>query len=148
MVELLTWLKENDIHIAAIQETKLTNKSKEPNTGEYTLVRNDRSKNKGGGLAFLIHKTINFQRLPINLQDEHIEIQAISVDNLNIINIYIPPNSSCSQNYSASLLPILQYKDSLILGDINAHDPLWYSQLNDERGNNIAEEISNSNLAF
>ena len=34
-------------------------------------------------------------------------------------------------------------KDALILGDVNAHNTLWYQQLNDDRGRDQADEIGN-----
>ena len=48
--EILSWMEENKVKIAALQETKLTEKSKMPNTGDYTLVRKDREINSGGGV--------------------------------------------------------------------------------------------------
>ena len=56
--ELLHYLEEHNVLVAAIQETKYTSKSKVKATPNYTLVRKDRGKDKdgqGGGLAFLIH---------------------------------------------------------------------------------------------
>ena len=47
ITELLTFLHRNNVNIAAIQETKLTNKSEAPG---WAAVRFDRHKNKGGGL--------------------------------------------------------------------------------------------------
>lgn len=46
---LIAFLKENNIKIAAIQETKLTEKSKLGQAGDFTLIRKDRGHNKGGG---------------------------------------------------------------------------------------------------
>ena len=48
--ELLTFLHSNNVNIAAIQETKLTNKTKPLKTPGWAAVRLDRHKNKGGGL--------------------------------------------------------------------------------------------------
>jgi len=59
--------------------------------------------------------------------------------------MYIPPTSSCDQGYMPSLQNYLPPTDALVLGDINAHDVLWYSSLQDARGSNIADEISESN---
>ena len=56
--ELVNWMKENDVKIAALQETKLSDKSKISDFSDYTLVRKDRKKDTGGGLAFLVNKTI------------------------------------------------------------------------------------------
>ena len=138
--ELSNWLNNEDIKIAAIQETKFNTKSKIPTIPNYTLIFENRA-NNGGGVAFLIHKSLNFQRLP-EIKDPHIEHIGIKVDNLTIINLYIPPTTSCSTpNYSASLARYLQNEDTLIVGDFNAHDPLWHSTLTDPRGNDFADEI-------
>ena len=145
--QLLTWMNDNDIKLAALQETKLGKKSKLSTSSQYTLVRKDRQKDKGGGLAFLVHKTIMFQTLPDPPADPHLEYQAIQVNKLKIINMYIPPSSSCSPGYSPSLTPYLNDDDLLILGDMNAHDPLWFSPISDTRGSTFSDEIGSSNLA-
>ena len=58
--ELLTFLHNNNVNIAAIQETKLANKSKPLKTPRWAAVLLDRHKNKGGGLLMLIKDTIPF----------------------------------------------------------------------------------------
>ena len=77
--ELLTILHSN---IAAIQETKLTNKTKPPKTPGWAAVRLDRHKNKGGGLLMLVKDTIPFvdntAALPQSA-DPHLEQQGISI---------------------------------------------------------------------
>ena len=137
-------METKEVKIAALQETKLTHKSKDPNSQNYTLVRKDRLKDKGGGLAFLVHKSIQFEVIPDAPPDPHLETQGIRVGDTSIINIYLPPNSSCSSDYHFTLLHFLNMKDTIILGDFNAHDSLWHSQLSDERGRNLAEEIGNA----
>ena len=146
LTELLTWMTKEDIKIAAIQETKLNKNSKLSDTPGYTLVRNDRDKDKGGGLAFLIHQNIMFQNLPNPPADDHLEYLAIKVDNLTLINIYIPPSSSCSAGYMPTLAPYLNGNETLLLGDINAHDSLWHSTMLDTRGSNLADEIGIANM--
>ena len=74
------------------------------------------------------------------------EILGIKINNLDILNVYIPPNSSCDANYKASIAPLLRSTDTLILGDLNAHDALWHSSLSDDRGRDIADEIGNSDF--
>ena len=44
------------------------------------------------------------------------------------------------------MTPYLQNDNSLVLGDVNAHDALWHSNIYDERGSDMADEIINSNL--
>ena len=112
-------MEQNDVHIAAIQETKLLPKSKLKPTPNYTPVRKDRGHNKGGGLLFLVHHSIPFKQLktPASLaKDPHleeltIEIASSNKDPLTIRNLYIPPASSCSQpDYQA---PIQHLSDGL-----------------------------------
>ena len=149
--ELLNYMDTNNIKIAAIQETKLTNKSKQPKTKNYTFLRKDRGKDKGGGLAFLVHESIDFNQEPTPPSldtDPHLESLTITIpgteSNLQIRNIYIPPNSSCQQQYTAPLDKIFDNlnETSLIIGDINAHHSLWYSKGNqDFRGRHLADLI-------
>ena len=78
------------------------------------------------------------------------EVQGIKVTlgetNVNIINAYIPPSSSCDSNYTASISNLLKLEDSIIVGDFNAHHSLWHSKLQaDTRGNIIANKIDDSN---
>ena len=158
LTELLDLLNDKNIHICAIQESKLTSKSKAMKTPHYTMVRKDRGKNKGGGLVFLVHELIPFQLIPTpaNLQnDQHTEELSISLpgntNNFNIKNIYIPPVSSCTAGYTPPLENILSTSDdsTIIVGDFNGHNNLWYSESNnDPRGEAIAEELSNTNLGI
>ena len=54
ITEIINYMEENKIKIAALQETKLMPNQKDPNTANFTLVREDRDRSKGGGLAFLV----------------------------------------------------------------------------------------------
>ena len=56
--------KKKEIKIAAFQETKLSEKVQLNDLGDFILIRKDRLKDTGGGVAFLIHKNISFQILP------------------------------------------------------------------------------------
>ena len=145
VIEIVNWMKEKDIKIAAFQETKLNEDTQIKDIGNYTLIRKDRTKDAGGGVAFLIHNSVKFQQLP-DIQDPHIEFQAIQISNLTIANIYIPPTGSCTQGYVPSIDKYFSNSDALILGDFNAHDALWHSSLQDARGSLLAEEIGNSNF--
>ena len=146
--------------IAAIQETKCTSKSKLPPIPNYSYIRRDRGKDKGGGLMFIIHDSIPFKEVTqpnIISTDQHLEELTIAVKNdskqpdLYIRNFYIPPASSCSQGYSPNLdlLSLNLPKPALILGDINAHHTQIYSQDNDDaRGNNIIDWLTNNNYGI
>lgn len=81
--------------------------------------------------------------------DSHIEQQGIRITSngnyIDIINVYIPPQSSCAAGYVASLQNPMNSDDAIILGDINAHSPLWHSKLpRDSRGSQLSEEVEAS----
>ncbi len=151
--ELLDYMEKKKILIGALQETKLTGKSKLKKTPNYTLIRKDRGTNKGGGLAFLIHKDVNFNLVPTppsHERDQHLESLTISLpskdnNNLFIRNIYIPPQSSCQQNYNPPFNNLFDNlgPSSLILGDFNAHHELWHTEATaDIRGRLLVDSIS------
>ena len=152
ITDLLTFLYSDNVNIAAIQEVKLTNKTKPRKTPGWAAVRFDRHKNKGGGLQMLIKDTIHFvdntAALPQSA-DHHLEQQGISIAMSNrqqqhIHNIYIPPRSSCSAGHNASFAHLLcNNVMSLAVGDVNAHHPIWDTKTSeDERGEQLAEEIN------
>ena len=114
VTELAAYLHSKDVKIAALQKTKLGPKSKSPNFGsQYTLIRQDRSGGRqGGGLAFLIHGSVLFTRVePANANDGTMEAMAIKVkfnnSDVKLVNFHIPPKSSCPDNYTASIQPLL-----------------------------------------
>ena len=151
ITELLTFLHSNNVNIAAIQETKLTNKTKLLKSPGWAAVRLDRHKYKGGGLLMPIKDTIPFvdntAALPQS-PDPHLEQQGILIampnrQQLRIHNIYIPPRSSCSAGHNASIAHLLCNNEmSLIVGDINVHHSRWDTNTNeDKRGEQLADEI-------
>ena len=55
--ELSIFLEAHNVKVAAIQESKLTAKSRSQNIQNYTLVRHDRRQGPGGGLLFYLFIT-------------------------------------------------------------------------------------------
>ncbi len=152
--QILNFMRSEKIAVAVLQETKLTPKSKALKTPGFTFVRCDRPQDKGGGLAFLVDENIPFEEIrpPASFaNDAHLESQSISIklnnSGLLLLNVYIPPQSSCARGYKASIAAGLPTGDALVLGDFNAHDELWGSAgTANSRGADIAEEIGSSNF--
>ncbi|ESN96731.1 hypothetical protein HELRODRAFT_189348 [Helobdella robusta] len=101
--ELQQHLETHKIHIAALQETKLTFRSKEPEFDGYSLYRKDRGLRQSESQAIFIN---------INNKD------------LTIINTYIPPQSVCPSHFTASISDLLSNPNTILMGDLNAHDSL------------------------
>lgn len=59
--EILKFMNDNEIKLAAIQETKLNEKSQFPSIKSgYTILRKDRV-DAGGGLAFIIENSVLYK---------------------------------------------------------------------------------------
>ena len=150
-MELRALLHEQHIHVATIQESKLTTTSTTPSFPGYTTLRHDRPTRGGGGLLTLIHKDIPFTnttaethvRMPhdptLELQSTHIQIHK---HHYNIDNIYIPPTDYTPRGYTPSLNYLNTITNSFILGDFNAHDPVWLTTQNtDTRATTLQEQL-------
>ena len=158
ITELMTFLHSNNVNIAAIQETKLTNKSKPRKTPGWAAVRLQRHKNKGGGLLMLIKETIPFvdntaallQSADPNLEQQGISIAMPNRQKLQTHNIHIPPRNSCIAGHNASIAHLLSNNEiSLIVEDINAHHSRWDTNtFEDERGEKLPDEIDASDYTI
>ncbi|ESO12174.1 hypothetical protein HELRODRAFT_158637 [Helobdella robusta] len=86
------------------QESKLTKGSKNPVFKEYAIYRKNRRIGRGGGLILLIHNSITYsiESLPDvpTIESQAITFNASDTD-INIINIYIPPQSTCPTGFTA-----------------------------------------------
>ena len=117
----------------------------------------DRNRGGGGGLALLIRQSVKYTPVdtaPFN--DGKTEVQAI-IATLNgvkthVFNVYVPPSSSLPTGYSPARvidnLLNLSGDASLICGDFNAHDAMWFSSLSDSRGADLAEVFEESNFCI
>ena len=130
---IIHFMESNQINIAALQETNLNDNSNLKTPPGYTTetVNRGPSRGKGGGLGFIIKDGIRFRKIQpaIPAQDKHLEAQSIEVftgnDNITITNLYIPPHSSCVTGYTPSICQLLN-KNTIVVGDFNAHHPLWH----------------------
>ena len=108
ITEITDFMDRKDIKIAAIQETKLTSRNKLTDSSNYTLIRLDRDRNAGGGKAFILHNSIKYNPLATVINDDHLEVQGISV-------------KTCKTGYIASIQPLLSVENRVIVGNFNAH---------------------------
>ena len=156
-------MKDHKILICALQETKLKHSSKPLQFKNYTFIRKDRpAQDGGGGVAFLIHNSVSYTEVNTRqffLQDntiEHIGIKVkIDEHDLTLLNLYIPPCTSCPADHEVDLQPLLSadyHTDVIVMGDVNGHHESWFSISNDNRatnrGNKISEAIDSSPLTL
>ena len=56
--EIVSFMSRKNIKVAAIQETKLSTTCRLQSCDGYNVLRKDRSRGGGGGLAFLLHHSV------------------------------------------------------------------------------------------
>ena len=88
--ELSIFLEAHNVKVAAIQESKLTAKSRSPSIQNYTLVRHDRRQGPRGGLLFFYSYSVSFTRKSLSTtskNDPHLEKLTISIvmDNTELL---------------------------------------------------------------
>ena len=154
--ELKMVLKEENIDIFLIQETKLVKSNKLPTIPGYTVKRQDRTQlvgkemNRGGGLIFGFKKNIPFKRAYIEIRRDpdkftewmSFDIPLSSKKKLRLTNIYVPPKNSKEVNedhFSPDEWPSKEY--DMILGDVNAHSLLWDNNTSNGTSDTRAEKI-------
>ena len=78
--------------------------------------------------------------------DDYMELQTTRIrvhkQDINITNTYIPPTGSCPRGYTPDISYLTTLPHTLLLGDYNAHHPVWLdTQGADPRGRLLQEQL-------
>ena len=141
--EFHTFLRENNIDVACLQETHLCEKRKFFIRG-YDTFRRDRPNGQRGGVITLVkHGTA----ATLTSQTETGQLEFITVriitqgQELLITNCYSPPTTKLDLH---QLKP--QTESHLIVGDFNGHSPAWGYETSDPRGDEIQDWMTDNKL--
>lgn len=130
---VLTWLKQNDAHVLALQETKTTDETFpiEPfiDAGFELLISGQKSYN---GVAFISKaEGLDVHTAIPNFNDPQKRMLAATFDGVRVINVYVPNGSEVnSEKYDYKLAwlsaftryikeELKRYPKMVILGDFN-----------------------------
>ena len=158
--ELESFMEENGVDVAAIQETKLRAEDSTPVFRGYDCVRRDRRRGgatkwtRGGGLALFFKKGLRYQMLPVGEIEEDtvgsMEVQGAEIIRgdgsvVSVYNVYIP---KCVDEVARRQLYKLRSAPSaIVLGDVNAHADLWDNLIaRDSRGDIITDWLENNSM--
>lgn len=149
--EFEIFIKQNTPHIVLLSETKL-NKVHKLNINGYTTLRNDRTKNKGGGTAILYTENLKCEQIqtPKNITSFECCICKLSLHNgknIIIASIYKPPTEIVNKN--PKLIKIIPHELNnifsldknayyLIGGDFNSKHTDWNNNTNCTNGKIIS----------
>jgi hypothetical protein len=146
------YMVNNNIDVGLIQETKLQPGHELPKLDGFSVLRRDRERDKGGGLAIIVSNNIRYEMLDAPqgpTPDDTTELQIIGIPthagNIQLVNMYIPPSSCCEPGYKPTIAHVLNLPSAIIAGDLNAHSTGWLSTgSNDTRGTSIETEVGQS----
>ena len=98
----------------------------------YNIVRKDRSNQEKGGVVTLIKCSMNYKVLPTPDEYECIAVEVIINNTVyTIVNVYISPSQDINP---ASFSELFRFKNAIVTGDMNSHNPLWKSPSLNRRG--------------
>lgn len=128
--------------IVCVQETNFKHQSHVPikHYNSHFLNRIDPAR-ASGGVAIYLNECITFQPVDLNTTLEACAIATHINDKITICNLYLPPSSNVTYHELSHLLSQLP-APFIILGDFNAHNPIWGSSYISPRGT-IIENITN-----
>ena len=130
-----------------LNETRLQGQDPPTLQGYTPATRNDRLHLTGGGVAIYVRDDIRYVEIPCVRGSDMCAIE-IKVNNAKVAIIcayWSPINSNTTFNLNNINAITSKYKQYLILGDFNAHHPLWGSNSINSRGRLLEAEINKNN---
>ena len=145
--ELLNLLQSDRIPVALINETHLRAEDKFT-TRNFTTYRSDRQDGRGGGVAIIVHKTIEHQKIeipPLN-RTEAVAIKLEANGHpVTLVSVYNPPRDIDTDD----LETLLQISNSVIIaGDLNAKHRDWQCNSTNRSGTKLYDFYYNGNQNF
>lgn len=134
-------LDKYNIVCACLQETYLTTQSVNPFRC-FDMFRKDRigTARASGGVAILTAKSVPTRPFPVTTDLEAVAVQVCLDSVITVCSLYLPPSESITQKQFEDLCDQLP-APFMILGDLNAHSPLWGGTKVDCRGKMLEKVI-------
>lgn len=146
--ELSILLKEENPVAICLQETMCKDERQSKINGYQTVhKKRNAGARAAGGVLIGINNEFTFQEIDITTTD-NIEAIAAYIEppvNLNLVNIYIPPDKKIDKKDLQEVIDQVN-KPLIIMGDFNAHNQLWGATKTTTRGKIIEEILNDNNL--
>lgn len=140
LIKYLELHKDEKYHLICIQETWFNN-DRILQIPEYTGFFRNRETQLKGGCAIYVHDTINYE-YPIHDKEfemQHMKIH-VSGSKISVVNFY-NPCKKLNDSILNRLTNKIEHNQFLIVGDFNAHNPLWGSEKTDQNGTTVENFI-------
>ena len=137
-------MREYNPGVVCLQETMLGTANFNPGLNykifDFAPPVTDRAH---GGAAIIVKKSLRHSVINLNSTLQAVAIRVILDREVTVCSLYLPPNDPFLLSDIQNLIDELP-SPFLILGDFNAHNPLWGGDKADSKGEQI-EDLINSN---
>ena len=148
--ELSLILQEEDPSCICLQELKILNKQQfiDPSKlykAYIKLPENNENNMAKGGVLVAVKTTIPHTHISLDTSLQAVAVSFPTGKLKSLCSIYLPPNINIEAAHLHEMITQLP-KPTLIVGDLNAHSPLWYDHNTDPRGTQIENLINAEDL--
>ena len=139
--ELILSCNKYNPQIVAVQECQLRKDKIINLTGFSGITKSSPGNNATGCVTLYINKSVLFSEIKLDTDLQAVAVRVSAKKFLTVCNIYLPP--SLDVNFS-DLEHLIQQLPALfvLVGDLNAHSPLWGDVRQDSRGQ-MVEKLLN-----
>ena len=100
-----------------------------------------------GGPAIIINKSLQHFPIVLNTNLQAVAVKVILEKSITVCSLYLPPRCRFTKSQLVNLIRQLP-SPVLLMGDFNAHNPLWGGHILDEEGKIIDEVITSNDLVL
>ena len=148
IIEFESLVKNINPHLISLNETFLKTKDNF-DLENFQIIRSDRQHGKGGGSALCIGSNIKGKEIPLHhlLKKDDASgflMEASESGQIAVFSIYNPPNELI--NLDLWNFIIKNYKNFIIMGDLNAKSNLWHNKSENKNGKDLEQLILQNNL--
>ena len=133
-----------------LQETHLKTADKDKlslkNYSLYSTFGKDDERAAGGSSIF-IHNNIIHSPVTLDTDIQAVAVRVSLKETITLCSIYIPPNDHLTVHQLHHLVEQLP-KPFIIMGDFNAHNPLWGSNKITPKGKTVEDFLSKEGLCY
>lgn len=144
-------IKETGTNCICLQETKLLPNAHFEIRGFKSYLQNldiDEGQSAHGGVAIFVKKFVSSYKIELQTTLQAVAVSIKIHKRITVCSLYLPPGEVIEREQLQNLLEQLP-KPFVILGDMNAHHPMWYdTRPVNERGDIIVDFITENDIAL
>ena len=133
--------------IICLQETMLGNSSYNPGLNYSIFNSSPVGGGTHGGAAIIVKNSLQHSKIALNTNLQAVALSVILDKRITVCSLYLPPHLVFNIRDVQSLINQLP-TPFLLLGDFNAHNPLWGGRILDNKGKIIGDLIDTNDIAL